>query len=254
MQFMPCVTIPGNHDMSETWLTPETTLYTMRELRLLNVIEPGGAHAIIEIDGVKVGLGGTPYGQPIPRDIRGVFGEDVDRAVWLTHDLFCFDEKIPGIGDPFEILGCDVVVNGHDHTSQAPRTFGQTTWYNPGNITRMSVDCANHKPSVWEWTPAGGMVRHVLRYNELAFDMRGLQVAPDTQGAVVRERERADSLFTALLRADNTADMERSNSGDLLREDLERILAERKSSEAVKLTMRNLHLRASDRMKGVAER
>ena len=248
MQFRDCLTIPGNHDMSDAWLTPDTTLYTMRELRLVNVIEPSGPGAIVEIDGLKVGIGGTPYGQKIPRDVRGVFPEPVDRTVWLTHDLFIFDEKIPGLTDPFEIRGCDVAVNGHDHTSQAPRTFGQTTWYNPGNITRMSVDHANDRPAVWEWTPQAGMVRHELRFAEIAFDMVGLQVAPDERAALVRERARSDSLFAALIQADSASDMARSDSGDLLKEDIERLFEERSTREPVKAVIRNLHLRAPGRM------
>jgi predicted phosphodiesterase len=250
MNFRESVIIPGNHDKSEVRLTPETTLSTMRELRLLHVIEPSGPFGVFEIDGMRVGLGGTPYGEVIPRSVKGAFGEALDRTVWITHDMFVFDERIPGLVDPFEIEGCDLAVNGHDHTTQKPRQIGQTLWFNPGNILRMSVDCADHVPSVWEWTPNGGIHQHALRYNQAAFDLRGLQIEASVKAAHEAEKVREKSLFASLLLSEGSTDMERTGSGDLIAEDIERILSERPISEPAQLTVRNLHRRSPDKMKG----
>lgn len=245
MNFRECVVNPGNHDKHEVRLTPDCTVAQMRDLRLVHVIEPGGAFAIFDIDGVTVGLGGTPYGEAIPSDVRGAFGEPVDRCVWLTHDLFVFDHKIPLLRDPPEILGVDLAVNGHDHETQAPRQIGQTQWYNIGNITRMAVDCASHVPAVWEWNPKSGMRRHVLRYNELAFEMTGLQIAPDAERAHEVEKSRARSLFAELLKADQASDLRRSGSGDIMAEDIEAVLTEKPQvSEAARLIIQNLHRRS----------
>lgn len=249
MKFRECVTMPGNHDKHEVRLTEDCTLAQMRDLRLIDVIEPGGAYAIIDINGEKVGLGGTPYGEPIPKDVRGIFGEPVDRCVWITHDQFIFDHQIPVLRDPPEIKGVDVAVNGHDHECQAPRQMGQTMWHNIGNITRMSVDKGEHIPAVWQWDPKAGMNRHVLRYNEVAFDLVGLQVGADVKGAYAAEKAREKSLFSELLVKDSASDFARSDSGDVIQEDIEALFNERPDiSKHAQLAVRNLHKRAPERM------
>lgn len=249
MNFRDCVTIVGNHDKHEVRLTPDCTLAQMRDLRLIDVIEPGGPYAIIEINGEKVGLGGTCYGEPIPKDVRGVFGEEVDRCVWLTHDLFIFDHQIPVLRDPPEIKGVDLAVNGHDHESQAPRQIGQTLWHNIGNITRMAVDQGPNVPAVWQWDPQAGMKKHALRYNEAAFDMVGIQVKADVKGAHEVEKARAKSLFSELIVKDSASDFARSGTGDVILEDIDRVLAARTDiSEPAQLMVRNLHRRAPEKM------
>lgn len=252
MNFRPCVTIPGNHDKHETTLTTGTTLATMRDLRLVNVIEPGGAYAIFDIQGFKVGLGGTPYGEPIPKDVRDAFPERVDRVVWLTHSQFEFDIKNPFLDKVFEIRGCDMVVNGHDHTTMKPQCVGQTWWHNPGNITRMSVNCKDHVPSAWEWNPlmaAGEMVQHVLPHNKLAFDLRGYQVQSDVEAAHQQEQVRAKSLFAELLAVDTPADLQRSANGDVIAADVQRYIEAHPSmTPAAQLILQNLLRRAPDRL------
>lgn len=246
-------TIPGNHDKEEVRLTEGTTLDTIRELGILHVVEPGGPFAIVEIGDKKVGLGGTPYGEIIPKDVRGVFGEPVDRVIWITHSQFEFDIKNPFLDKVFEIKGCDMVVNGHDHTTMKPQCVHDTWWFNPGNLLRMSVDCANHKPSVWEWNPdmpPGGMVQHPLKVNELVFNMQGLQVQADIGAAHAQEQEREQSLFSELLMADNGSEMDRTIGGDLLEMDIENYISETPAlSEAAQLALRNLHKRAPERLK-----
>lgn len=253
MSFRPCITIPGNHDKDEVRLTDGTTLGTMRDLGLIHVMEPGGAFAIVEVAGQKIGLGGSPYGEEIPRDVRTAFPEPVDRVIWITHSQFEFDVKNNFLDKVFEIKGCDMVVNGHDHTTMRPQCAGDTWWHNPGNLTRMSVDCAEHEPSVWEWHPGlppDQMHRHKLRVNQAVFDLRGLQVEADVKAAHSIEQERSKSLFAELLVADNGMEMERSATGDVLAEDIERYTAQASEmSEAAKLMLRNLHLRAPERLK-----
>lgn len=242
--------IPGNHDKDEVRLTNDTTLKILADLEFIKVIEPSGAFAIFNIDGKRVGLGGTPYGEVIPTDVRGAFGnEPVDTVIWITHGLFCFDERPPGVPDPFEILGCDMVVNGHDHTTQKPKQCGQTRWFNPGNITRMSVDCVDHIPSVWEWKPGQvDLGQRPLRYNAQAFDLQGLRVAADVTGAH-EEQLRQQSRFAALLVTEQESDRQRSDSGDLLKTEIDDVLGSMQVNERVQLTVRNLHMRAVEKMK-----
>lgn len=249
------VTIAGNHDKNDARLTDGTTLGTMRDLGLIHVIEPGGPFAIFEIGDKKIGLGGTPYGEEIPRDVRGVFGEPVDKVIWITHDLFQFDVRNPFIPEVFEIKGCDIVVNGHDHTTQKPRSAGQTHWFNPGNITRLSVDMLDHVPSSWEWEPNmpdGQLKQHVLRYNKVAFSLQGRQVEADVKAASAQEAERSKSLFAKLLMDDNdssSSEMARSASGDLVAEDVNRLFSDRKFSEGAMQAVRSLLLRAPEKLK-----
>jgi hypothetical protein len=252
MDFSPCVTIPGNHDKHEVRLTPDCTLAQMRDLRLIDVIEPGGPYAIIEIAGKKIGLGGTPYGEPIPKDVRGVFGEEIDQCVWITHDQFIFDHKIPVLRDPPEIKGVDIAVNGHDHECQKPRQIGQTQWHNIGNITRMSVDTEHKPPSVWQWDPVNGMKRHELVYNKKAFNLVGIQVQPDVRAGVAEEQARKKSSFVELMKVDSTSDMARTDSGDLIAEDIQRMFDRRPDmKEPVRLTIQGLHRRAPEKMKSM---
>lgn len=253
--FRPAVTMPGNHDKEEVMLTSGTTLGTMRDLGIIDVIEPGGPYAIIDIQGKKIGLGGTPYGEEIPRDVRGIFGEPVDKVIWITHAMFQFDLANKYIPEVFEIKGCDMVVNGHDHTTQKPKTAGQTQWFNPGNITRLSVDMVDHVPSSWEWNPsmpALHLQQHVLQYNKVAFSLEGRQVEGDSKAATIAEAKRAQSLFAQLMMAEkdgNSSEMDRSASGDLIKEDIERVLGDAKYSDGAKLAVQNLHSRALERVK-----
>lgn len=256
MAFRPAVTVPGNHDKEEVSLTVGTTLDTLRSMGMIDVIEPSGPYAILEIQGKKIGLGGTPYGEAIPKDVRGLFNEPVDQVIWITHSQFQFDIVNPFLPEVFEIKGCNIVVNGHDHTTQKPRKAGQTQWFNPGNITRLSVDMVDHVPSSWEWNPsmpAGHLKQHVLDYAKVAFTLQGKQVTADNNAATAAAAQRSKSLFSKLLQSDTdegcAAEMDRSASGDLLAEDLDRVLKSKQFSEGAKLTVRNLLMRAPERMK-----
>src|SRR5690606_4518046 len=78
---------------------------------------------------------------------------DVDTALWLTHEDLAFEGSYPGALPIQPIPGVDMVVNGHMHATKTPVLAEGTAYYNPGNITRMSIDLAEHVPSVWEWSP-----------------------------------------------------------------------------------------------------
>lgn len=248
MAFRECVTMSGNHDKDETVLTEDTTLATMRALRLIDVIDQSGPYGIFNINGAKVGLGGTPYKEEIPKDVTSAFDKPTDNIVWITHSLFVFDQQIPKVEDPPEIIGCDLLVNGHDHTTQKPRQMGQTLCFNPGNITRMSRDHADHVPSVWQWDPENGIKQHILKYNPGAFNMIGHQVKADVKSANKLEIAKS-SQFANLLRIDGNADLPRSSSADMLEEDIQRIAAERKVGATAALILKNLLNRAPEKLK-----
>lgn len=78
---------------------------------------------------------------------------DVDDVVWLTHHDLAFDGAYPNSLPLHNIDGVSLLVNGHIHGTKKPVLVGQTAHYNPGNITRLSIDMAEHIPSFWVWTP-----------------------------------------------------------------------------------------------------
>ena len=156
-------TLTGNHDMSETSLTDNTSLALLRETGVLRVVESVGIFAAVRaVDGTALLLGATPYGQTIPLDVRDDVADVCERnqiinvvrgTVWITHHDLAFDGAYPGAQELHPIKGCDLVVNGHMHLTKPVIAIehddGMTTWFNPGNITRQSKDCADHVPSVW---------------------------------------------------------------------------------------------------------
>lgn len=157
------ITLPGNHDMSETTLTDNTTLALLRETGVLRVVESTGLFAAVRAaaDGTSLLVGASPYGQDIPLDVRDAVADASNRnhlvnvrgVVWITHHDLAFAGGYPGSRALHPIAGCDLVVNGHMHLTKPPVLMKSgevaTTWFNPGNITRQSKDCADHVPSVW---------------------------------------------------------------------------------------------------------
>jgi hypothetical protein len=224
-------------------VTEQTALGLCKEWGLLRVIDRSGPWAVLEIEGKKIGLGATPYGLPIPTDVRSAFGEEpVEKVIWFTHHDIAFENAYPGSAPAHEILGCDLVVNGHMHDTKPNIVCGGTTWANPGNILRLSVDMIDHRPSVWEWKPSTGMQRHELRFQRDRFDLTGIRVQAD--GSEMREMSR-DSVFAQMLKRERGSDMERSESGDVIIEDIREVLLDRKSSPEAAAIVEALHRRAA---------
>ena len=160
----------GNHDLTEKTLTPGTVLHLLAQTEQIHAMVDNSPMALIPItqDGQtsQVLLGGTPYGEQIPvslakwvagkidlkhDDIKKDLG--VDKVVWITHEDLAFDSNYPGALALFPIEGVDLVVNGHMHATQKPIRKGCTSWYNPGNITRLTIDLIEHIPKIWTWSP-----------------------------------------------------------------------------------------------------
>lgn len=245
-------TIVGNHDKNEVKLRDNTLLAACRDFKLMRVIEHNGLCAVFEIDGVKVGVASVTYGDEIPQDARDWYPDDVEYRVLVTHENIGINDTYPGAKEPWEILGCDLVVNGHVHETKPVVKVGQTQWFIPGNITRLSVDVKNHVPSVWEWNPKTGIKQHVLKYDANVFDLTGLRVQGDTSHLEAQARQapqNRDSVFASLLLAESASDMKRSASGDVVLEDIEQTLAEMNKPPEVSAVVRDLHRRAPERMK-----
>lgn len=166
---VPPLTIVGNHDKRGEDLTEANPLLLLGETSQLLLLDTPGFQGKLRLNGpnstiITVGIGGTPYGAMLPSDLvraMGVKEHDdvakglgVDKVIWLTHEDLAFEGAYPGATPLFEMTGVDMVVNGHMHGTKKPVKKGSTSWYNPGNITRLALDMADHVPRVWEWSPS----------------------------------------------------------------------------------------------------
>jgi len=175
----------GNHDLEETRLTERDTLSAVRDTGLLRILDPVMDPTLtLQCGDLRVLVGGTPYGQEIPKDVHNLMAqkEFPDLVIWVTHADIRFRQSYPGAIEPFPIKGCTMVVNGHMHDQQPSVQAGETLWVNPGNITRLSIDFMDYQPGVLSWTPLGGLHRHPLKVapGSEVFDLRGRLTSAST--------------------------------------------------------------------------
>lgn len=142
----PAYTVAGNHDCHENALTDDDTLSVLAAAGAVRLLDRSPWRG--EMNGCKVVVGGTSWGQSLPKQ----FARDgAGRVFWITHH----DVRFPGYEETgrfgcYEIDGVDVVINGHIHRTLEDVTVGRTTWMNPGNICRVSRSeiTRAHKPAV----------------------------------------------------------------------------------------------------------
>ncbi|TGE01196.1 hypothetical protein [Methylobacterium nonmethylotrophicum] len=226
----------GNHDIRHTRLSDGDSLAMLAVSDVLDVVPESGPAAHYRADGRLLGLGATPFGQAIPTNASGLF-PGADHAVWLTHHDLAFGAGYPGAVPPEAIRGCALAVNGHVHKRHAPLRVGDTLWFNPGNITRASVDLIAHVPAVFVLAGDLALSEERLPFAPDVFDLTGRQVAadpaPETEG-------RVESAFVSLLRAETTTDLARSDDGALIREEIEAKFLRDETPEPVRAAIRSL--------------
>lgn len=213
----------GNHEIISTALSDSDTISILDAGMSLRIQKTSGLIGVFSLasgeDTMTVALGATPFGQSIPDDVTEHL-DAADTVVWLTHHDVAFDGAYPGALEPFEIRGCGLVINGHMHASFPAIERGETTWFNPGNITRLSVDTMNHEPTVWEFNASGDMVPHALEYEKAVFDLTGRLLAEGKGEARARIEDDA-SVFVDLLEKESPADLKASADGSLIAELIE---------------------------------
>lgn len=249
------VSLVGNHDLKDARLSMDTALAVVRESGLLTLLEDA---VPLTVPGVSV-LWPLSYGQADgihEMDGRLLSNDDGLPVIALTHGDFAFQGAYPGAALMVEIPGLCMVVNGHMHKpapdvrcgGAAPGTG--TLWCNPGNITRMSVDCEEDQPSVWSWYRGDhGLTRHVLRYEKTVFDRTGISVLPDRAG--LKEEMTVDgipvnahhSAFAELLKAQKASDAPLTEDAGVLLEELDAVCVERKAGPVVTAMLRGLLLK-----------
>lgn len=81
--------------------------------------------------------------------IKSVLG--VDKVIMVTHHDFAFTGYYPNSIPIQQIIGCDMVINGHIHDRKPVINNGNTYYYNIGNIARLSTDTYEHIPAVYNY-------------------------------------------------------------------------------------------------------
>ena len=156
----------GNHDCKEDTLGENDTLSVLvaaGRVKLLDCDRPW----VGTINGTTVVLGGTCWGQKLPKSFdRSKLPPGRPALVfWLAHHDLRFPGYDAGRSDCAEIPGVDAVINGHIHRRLENVVAGATVWMNPGNIARVARGdaCRDHVPGVLrvDVTPGGWSHRRV---------------------------------------------------------------------------------------------
>ncbi|HEY8382020.1 MAG TPA: metallophosphoesterase [Microvirga sp.] len=226
----------GNHDIQHTTLSDSDSLALLGLCDVIDVVARSGPVAEMTVEGRRIGIGMTPYGQEIPTDVQGGFA-GVDAVTWFTHHDIAFDAGYPGAVPPHAVAGCDLVVNGHVHKTQKTVTAGHTRWANPGNITRQSVDLKDHRPRAWILGPGGDLSPQDLPYEADVFDLTG-RVVEAAGGAAVAAA--VESAFVSLLSAEAPSGLKRSDDGSIIKEEIEAKFGRDDTPDAVRAIVRSL--------------
>lgn len=212
----------GNHDISNQTLTDHDSLKYLEEAGAIKVAAISGALETFEIAGKNVSLGATPYGQNIPTDARQYFPKS-DTIIWITHHDLAFEGAYPGSQELHQIKGCKLAVNGHMHLKKDLIRVGETTWYNPGNITRQAVDAIDHIPMISVLTEKGGLKTVVIPHEKSVFDLTGRLIESISPGEKQKSQDienNPESAFVSLLEANSSMEMEKSDDGSIIMEDI----------------------------------
>lgn len=151
-------TVEGNHERKQVSISDEVALALMSEAGTIHVMKQNGWWGSIQIGDKYVLIGSTPNSSKIPREVTlpKAFEDKDVFTIWLTHHNLAFGDTYPGVEEIHEIKGVDILINGHIHQTKKPVIKGMMKAFNPGNITRVSKDCADHIPAVWKWVPEQG--------------------------------------------------------------------------------------------------
>lgn len=226
---LPCPITPftliGNHEKKQSVLTDDTMVAALREAGALRTIEASGPACVARIGALRVLLGGTPYGQQIPKSVQSwVQQAGADKCIWLSHHDLAFDGAYPGSALIESIEGAFMLVNGHMHKRAPSVRLPGMVAHNPGNITRMSVDTRDQVPAIWLWRPEQGdeLVPMELRHEKDIFDLSGLLIEGGREEKAISQArvELAKSKFSQLLRERSVEDRHKSDDAVFLREEM----------------------------------
>lgn len=213
----PCATVEGNHEKSQTKLSDDVAITMLRESKSIYTIEKDGLWAVFEIEGQNVLVCSTPYGTPIPTKFEKPEKYKDSKVIWLTHHDLDFGETYPGVIPIHEIENVDMLVNGHIHKTKDSKKVGNMMAHNPGNITRLSTDCADHIPSLWIWTPEQefNLKRIPLQFEKVVFFKPSEQIVVEKATQIVDELKPEDisKFVTEMELSSQTQDHQQTDDG-----------------------------------------
>lgn len=239
--------LAGNHDLKDATLSGDTALSVIQASGLLRVLEDaqpfplyGGSGAHQRDGDMFALLLPYSYGQEDAL-LKNGYGKDASangkvKVIALTHADFAFAGAYPGARELVAIPGVDMVVNGHMHKLCPAVRRGNTLWWNPGNITRMSMDCESHAPRVWSWAPGeDALTGHVLRHEKFVFDRTGVSVGANVRDLKTSMRDDAplSSQFVSMLKEQREQETPLTEDGSGIRAELEAVCKEQKADAMV---------------------
>jgi len=144
----------GNHDKYQSRFTEDVSMAVLEAAGVLRLMKDDGPQFILDTDDGPVLIGASPDGTPLPKSYERQ-SDDPETVIWLTHHNIKFPEFIDRAYSIKELPGIDWVINGHIHRPQQTIIKGQTTWANPGNITRLTFTRRSmvREPAAAIWTP-----------------------------------------------------------------------------------------------------
>ena len=146
--------VVGNHDKYQSRFTEDVTIAVLETAGVLKLMKDAGPQFILDTGSDRVLVGASPDGTTIPKKYDRA-DDDPETVLWLTHHNIQFPEFIDRAYSIKELPGIDWLVNGHIHRPQQTITKGQTTWANPGNITRLTFTrrSMDREPAASIWVP-----------------------------------------------------------------------------------------------------
>lgn len=241
-------TLVGNHDKRRTVLTNDTALSILIESGMILRMPDNGPGFVLESVGFEgkpwcVGVGSTGYDNEVPKDVTNIF-DGVDDVIWATHHDWMFENGYPNAMQPYEINGCSMVINGHNHVTKPQIKRGQTTYANPGNITRMSIDTNKHVPRVWVYKPGSPRLMPIaLSFEKEVFDWTG-RIAHAVQEDASESVEKSE--FVTMLTQEIESEKEGGND---FQSRLNKYFEKNRTSDRVKSRLNDLFEKVSDEAK-----
>lgn len=177
----------GNHDKYQSRFTDDVSLAVLETAGAVTLMKEYGPQFVLETPEGEALVCASPDGSPLPKGYEREEG-DPETVIWLTHHNIRFPEFIDRAYSIKELPGVDWVINGHIHRPQPTVVKGQTTWANPGNVTRLTFTHRSkvREPAAAIWTPgcaelATWVVPH-LSFDQVFPDQELPPEAQETEG------------------------------------------------------------------------
>ncbi|CCH49568.1 metallophosphoesterase family protein [Pseudodesulfovibrio piezophilus] len=171
----------GNHDKYQARFTDDVSLAVLEAAGVLRLMKEDGPQFRLKTDKGDVLVGASPDGTPLPKGYEKQEG-DPDTVIWLSHHNIQFPEFMEKAYSIKELPGIDWLINGHIHRPQPTLTKGQTSWANPGNVTRLTFTriSMTREPAAAIWTPGcGDLEKWVIPFEPFAAVFPDQELPPE---------------------------------------------------------------------------